>query len=434
MKKLRIIPATEEQPPLSVQDGIDDYYLQRSKSLKKGMFKGKVGTLTVTSQQPSPLRLPHFRATNTDPRATTTMASVDLLFEPNSANAKPPRLGQLWVKLKCATFYATKPLPDFPSKTQPFTYDPQRGLYVESVPLSSRCVESVQWTKHEGPPRRDSGVSVPPPPPQKMPFSARPKRSSQAPQSLVSSPTSPDPHRNDSVISMTDDLPPPPTGVHYTARILVPIDLPTSSKSFVPTFHTCLLSRIYALDLAVSAHGGSKKMTGIGSTSTLHLKVPLQIVQEGNSEAAPYISPSEAMSIRHRAEATAAMERRASTMSQDANDLSSGMADLTLRGARGSVFVPPRWGSVAWGDGTAAGQGRPASSLVGTPRMNGASSGGSDEELVDEEDGPETRRDMMDALEDESQQVRRQRTREDPPEYTAFNGIASRGRGTNIWT
>ena len=49
VKKLRIIPASEESAPLGVLGGKeDDYELRKSKSVKKGVFnKEKTGTLTV---------------------------------------------------------------------------------------------------------------------------------------------------------------------------------------------------------------------------------------------------------------------------------------------------------------------------------------------------------------------------------------------------
>ena len=70
---------------------------------------------------------------------------------------------------------------------------------------------------------------------------------------------------------------------------MVPISLP-SSKAWVPTFHSCIVSRIYTLDLSLSVH---KPGTG-APTSTVSLKVPVQIaVESGNAVPAP-LSPAEA--------------------------------------------------------------------------------------------------------------------------------------------
>ncbi|KAI7633257.1 hypothetical protein KC322_g22427, partial [Hortaea werneckii] len=82
---------------------------------------------------------------------------------------------------------------------------------------------------------------------------------------------------------------------YYTARLLVPITLP-NHKAFVPTFHSCLVSRQYALKLDLSISG-----TG-GIAPSLDLKLPIQISQAGRQDnhsperpagAPPAISPEE---------------------------------------------------------------------------------------------------------------------------------------------
>jgi hypothetical protein len=60
-------------------------------------------------------------------------------------------------------------------------------------------------------------------------------------------------------------------GTFYTTQILVPVTLPMN-KNFIPTFHSCLVSRTYTLGMHFSAHGGH----------SLNLKVPVQICAEGS--------------------------------------------------------------------------------------------------------------------------------------------------------
>jgi hypothetical protein len=55
----------------------------------------------------------------------------------------------------------------------------------------------------------------------------------------------------------------------------VPITLPLT-KNFLPTFHSCLISRIYCLSLHLSIHA-----PGVSDPS-VHLKVPIQIAAEGS--------------------------------------------------------------------------------------------------------------------------------------------------------
>ncbi|KAL8718582.1 MAG: hypothetical protein Q9225_004298 [Loekoesia sp. 1 TL-2023] len=269
-KKVRVIPAVPEQPPLAVQDGKeDDYKLRKEKPIKKGTFKGRLGTLVMESAQPRSLRLPPPRTET--PGAVTTMATVNLRFDPASPDAQPPRLGTLVTKLKAATFFASTPMRDIPNRSSDFHYSSTRGIYVETLPLSSRCVSTAQWDKHTGtlPPRRDSALST----------------------LSISNPNTPEPSS-----SYKEGQP------YYTAHLLVPITLPRkddgtgSSKVFVPTFHSCLLSRIYVLDFYLTCHTPGASVTD----PTMHLKLPIQISAEGSADAQPSISEDEAQAIARR--------------------------------------------------------------------------------------------------------------------------------------
>ena len=255
VKKLRIIPAVAEAAPIRVSGTKDDEYtLRKEKVLKKGMFKGKLGRLTMEAAQPKSLRLAPL-GSNVSDVPITTMAVINLRFDPCDANSKPPRLGHLCSKLKASTFYACVPLRDFPTKTNAYLYDNQRGIHVESINLSSRNIESAQWTTHTVRERHDSGISI------------------------------------------SDDFTPVAASqLFYTCQILVPVDLPTSSKTFVPSFHSCLVSRVYSLDLVLSVHGPSNSV----SSPSMHLKVPLQISAEPNPNARPVISEEEMRAINGR--------------------------------------------------------------------------------------------------------------------------------------
>ncbi|CAM1502331.1 Fc.00g043150.m01.CDS01 [Cosmosporella sp. VM-42] len=62
-------------------------------------------------------------------------------------------------------------------------------------------------------------------------------------------------------------------GDHYTKTFKVSFDLPTSSKTFLPTFHTCLISRAYTIQLKLK----------VGNTN-ISLAVPVQVMTEGVGE------------------------------------------------------------------------------------------------------------------------------------------------------
>ncbi|KAL8797005.1 MAG: hypothetical protein Q9195_000776 [Heterodermia aff. obscurata] len=257
-RRLRVIPASHEAPPLSVQGGqIDDYRLRKEKDIKKGMFKGKLGRLTMESVQPKSLRLPPVRGEARCP--ITTMATVNLRFDPANENAEPPRLNQLNAKLKVSTFFASVPMKEIPARANDFHYSSTRGIYTDTVNLSSRCLGSVQWEYHSTistPIRRDSA------------FSTLSGRGTAMP--------SPSESYNGKSF--------------YTATILVPITISKGNKTFTPTFHSCLVSRVYGLCLQLSAHGP-------GFMPTLNLKLPIQMTAEGNVNARPSISDEEAAAI-----------------------------------------------------------------------------------------------------------------------------------------
>lgn len=124
-KKLRIIPAVPEAPPLSVEGGLqDDYRLRKEKTIKKGLFKSKLGCLVMESVQPSSLRLPPLRSNSDSP--VTTMATVNVRFDPADETSQPPRLNTLQAKLKVATFFASVPLQEIPRKSSDFHFSSVR--------------------------------------------------------------------------------------------------------------------------------------------------------------------------------------------------------------------------------------------------------------------------------------------------------------------
>ena len=266
-KKLRIIPAVSEAPPLSVEGGMkDDYKLRKEKSIRKGLFKSKLGRLVMESVQPTSLRLPPVRSNSDCP--VTTMATVNVRFDPADENSQPPRLNNLQAKLKAATFFASVPMQQLPSKSSDFHYSAVKGIFVDALNLSSRCLANQGWEKHD---------------------------SSSAPATPI---------RRDSAWSTTStsnhNIPSPSSAYNgktfYTARIIVPISLPKGNKIFVPSFHSCLVSRVYALDLYLSLNTPSTSV----SDPTLHLKLPIQVSSEGNPRAQPTISAEEADAITSR--------------------------------------------------------------------------------------------------------------------------------------
>ncbi|PNS21226.1 hypothetical protein CAC42_1005 [Sphaceloma murrayae] len=245
-KKVRILPAIDEKPPLTV-DNDADYRLRCEKDIRKGILKSRLGHLVVEAAQPRALRVRSHLSSATVPDAS--VATLNLRFDPVDAHAQPPKLSNLSTKFKITSFYASCARARLPSRHD-MAWDYTQGVHNESISLASRCVTNVEWTLHA------------------------PSRAS-----------SPDLDRRSSTCSSTTSsferpIPEPSRkyngGAFYTAQILVPISLP-ENKAWIPTFHTCLVSRTYALGVHLGVASGT-----LGGVD---LKVPVQISSEGNPEA-----------------------------------------------------------------------------------------------------------------------------------------------------
>lgn len=244
-RRLRVMPVTEEQAPLNIEDGDDDYTMRKSRTLRKGVLKSKTGTLTMQTSQPAPLQVGlNTRASHPG----TTKATLSLRFDPADKNCQPPRLDNVSSKLKIITIFASTARQNIPVQSASFL-DACQGAHVAKVGLASICVSSVEWTKHD---------------PVK----------SQAPTL-----------RRDSACSVDDEnaTPSRPTSAgeaYYTAHIIVPLTLPSSKHAWIPTFHTCLISRQYVLKLRLGLHSS---LLG----SSMKLRVPIQITCEGRTAPDP---------------------------------------------------------------------------------------------------------------------------------------------------
>ncbi|KAI9892693.1 MAG: hypothetical protein M1814_001113 [Vezdaea aestivalis] len=251
-RKVRIMPTSDEAPPLSIDAKTEDYVLRKEKGLKKGVFKGKLGRLSIEAAQPTSLRLAP--SSVAAPAPTTTVATVNLRFDPADEQAQPPKLQQLTSKLHAITYFGARPMNDFPSRAATI-YDSAQGHYETSVSLSARCVEKAEWTRHAPDnERRDSAYSS----------------MSSSSSDFHSAPSK-------SYIGKS----------YYTAQVIVPITLP-KNRAWIPTFHSCLVARIYTLDLTLSTSSTSP------SPSALKLTLPVQISAAPSLTSAPLLNPNEA--------------------------------------------------------------------------------------------------------------------------------------------
>ncbi|KAI1814329.1 arrestin [Poronia punctata] len=241
---IKVLPTTTEEPPLSIDKQDKMYAMSKCKTLRKSIISPKMGNITVAASQPASAMV------SPDGRwIMPTTAHLDFVFEPASSESLPPKITAVSSKVAAVTFYSSGGINQYPNlKDWPRAYGADgRGMYTTTVSLPSTSVVDSQWKQQpREQARRDSGycsdpgnaaegMRVP------MPDNRRRK------QNKKSAP------------------------FRYTTQVRVPVTLPAGKKTFLPTFHSCITSRVYVLWLTVT-------LSVPGGTAThVTLRVPLQI-------------------------------------------------------------------------------------------------------------------------------------------------------------
>lgn len=266
-KPVRVAPAVDEKPPPALK-------FTTAKTIRKGLAMKRLGRLVMEMWQPNSLRLPGGGLQGSSP--PTTSASLALRFDP-AGNDLPPKLGRLDCKLQVINFYSIAHCHQLASYDR-FPLETTQEAYSEFLLLSSRNMAGVQWIKHT------SGTNAIDPPPYDPSISQG--ESGDNGQFYIDQPTKHDGGVHKPSTSTSTGRP------YYTTDLVVPIQLP-SDKAFVPTFHSCFISRTYRLCILLS----------LSTTASLTLKVPIQVTAGGNiqragSEVAQHeaeITPEEAI-------------------------------------------------------------------------------------------------------------------------------------------
>ncbi|KAH7056957.1 hypothetical protein B0J12DRAFT_568789 [Macrophomina phaseolina] len=218
-RRVCIVPDLPEMPPLFL-DKTSEYRLRQEKTLSRGLLKGKSGCLVVETQQP--------RAIGSGLYNTGSLAPVNLTvrFDPASQDDSPPLLENLHTKIQATTLFRTGPVVS--SGQGEVSYVSERS-YSESIALTSLRVAGTRWEKCS---------------------------SERAHQQLAAG------QKVDAVAPSSEYK----GGSYYLLKLSIPVQLP-ASKALVPTFDSCLVSRMYRLDLTLA----------VASAASLTLRVPLQI-------------------------------------------------------------------------------------------------------------------------------------------------------------
>ncbi|KAK3324157.1 hypothetical protein B0T19DRAFT_223509 [Cercophora scortea] len=282
MESIQVLPASFEEPPLNVTKDDKLYTMSSSKSVRKNVLS-KIGRLTADGTQPGAVVL---RADGLG-TVNSTSAQISLKFEPTSADVVPPKISSVTGKLYAHTYYHSLPITTFPNlsddpSSAPFGDRP--SWFRDNLPLPPITVAHAPWKQTlAAAVRRDSGYSTDHPPSSPDLADASSERQ---PQQLSTSKSRK-----------------PASPIYHTTTLNIPIELPVHKKRFIPTFHSCIVSRVYSLRLALAV--------GVGSSSTtVTLELPLQIAVESNDLHGTDL-PSFEMAVR---DAEAEAEAEASDM------------------------------------------------------------------------------------------------------------------------
>ncbi|KAL2200362.1 hypothetical protein P885DRAFT_27539 [Corynascus similis CBS 632.67] len=258
-RPIQVLPATPEEPPLSITDKDRLYRLSKAKNLRKNFLTTKIGCVRAEALQPSAAIL------SSDGRRVMShpMARIKLVFQSGSPRALPPTVTGVTAKLTAHTYFSSGTIPSFPNlgdwHGDPGALD-RRGHYSTSVALPAvTLAEQPAWTSHPSLARRDSGYG-----------SSRGSCVEEEEDYDETSSEDDEPMKR-TAVSSSSSLSSSTTTSHHTATLAVPLSLPTDKKTFVPTFHSCIVSRVYTVTLTVALAG-----KGGGSTN-LSVVVPLQV-------------------------------------------------------------------------------------------------------------------------------------------------------------
>ena len=235
--RVRVIPAFDVQA--SRINSTQEYKLRNEVRIPSSILGGKrSGRVIETIQLPafclSPPRA-HQKAN------TITMARVALRFDPASERCCPPNLGKLTTILKATTYLASS-VRDQISTKDSLDEDASQAVHPSRRIIYRLSVSGVEWKKA---------------------YNHLQTEASETSETLTTEQKA---------------LPKPSQayngGMHYYAAIFLPLSLP-QDVTLVPTFHSCLLSIVYSLQIRLAIHG-----CGIMSRTTA-LIVPIEIVSEG---------------------------------------------------------------------------------------------------------------------------------------------------------
>ncbi|PTD01176.1 hypothetical protein FCULG_00012764 [Fusarium culmorum] len=256
---IKVIPLFPEQPPINISLFNSQYCLSQTKTIRRNLVGAKEGILKVSTRQPRPMTL------NLDLlQASDSQLAIDLEYIPLSTRRTPPETRIKSAVVETVTSFSLGRVGYLPDHDDTMS-STISGVapWVASHPLLLQGLREVNWEKvtdiiPSAEPERRASEPI-----QVAPDSAR----TQTPRTTRSS--------IDKAYSQSEAL-------IYKDTMTQSFMLPTEKLLFLPTFHSCMVSRTYRIriTLATRAHG-----------TTVSLVVPFQITSEGRTTAYDPILP-----------------------------------------------------------------------------------------------------------------------------------------------
>lgn len=230
-------PIFLQQPPSRSRDApASEYRLRQEKAISSGLFRGRAGCLVIEAQQPSALK--GGLRKKGSPASTTLLLRFDPASDDDSCGP-PPQLADVKRKIQVTTVFRAGQMEADPAYGKlasggAGSQQQQQRSYTEAVALPSLCVSGARWVQ--------CGASW-------------------AHERLVE-----DGGDRRGVESMVAPSSAYRGGPYYLLKLVIPVEYPPG-KALVPSFRSCLVDRMYRLDVTVT----------LGSFSSVAVRVPIQL-------------------------------------------------------------------------------------------------------------------------------------------------------------
>ncbi|KAJ5496232.1 hypothetical protein N7463_008219 [Penicillium fimorum] len=207
---VQVLPTRDDHPPILVPSKSKYYQLRAEKSLVTGMLRHACGKLAACSAQPPAIRLQSLQPTNMD---GLTSVKIDLRFDPAHLGQLPPILLAAEFQLRAMTFFGLEPWQHYPDLTDVSTWGARREFWSDCVALVAKDEIKMDW------------------------------RSQTEEERTI-----------------------------FDASIETSVLLPTH-RHYPPTFHSCLVSRVYSMKAKIFYRVDGKAR----GRSSISVSVPVEI-------------------------------------------------------------------------------------------------------------------------------------------------------------